>query len=110
MTPEEKRKEQIRERLKRDVRLERKLENIAYRYVGENGISPDEAYYENKRSIEVDDVLPILQWLSEDYCIVPKKKIAEWNGIIDDTLKEDHFIIEPAFRFMWMRLFEEGEL
>ena len=49
----------------------------------------------------------MLEWLSKDYCIVPKKKIAEWKGIVDDALKSDKVITERAFRFMWERLFEE---
>ena len=49
----------------------------------------------------------MLEWLSKDYCIVPKKKIAEWKGIVDDALKSDKVITERAFQFMWERLFEE---
>ena len=47
--------------------------------------------------------------LCTNYCIVPKKKIAEWEGIVEDAFKADQVITEPSFRFMWMRLFEEDK-
>lgn len=49
----------------------------------------------------------VIRWLHKNHCIVPKKKIAEWKGIVDDALKSDKVITERAFRFMWERLFEE---
>ncbi|MBD5178115.1 MAG: hypothetical protein HDT00_00240 [Bacteroidales bacterium] len=58
-------------------------------------------------NIEYDFALPILKWLSKDYCIVEKSEVAKWRGIVEAALKEDGVITEPAFRFMWERLFEE---
>lgn len=45
--------------------------------------------------------------LKNDYCIVPKSKVKEWEGIVENALKADPVITEPAFRFMWERLFNE---
>lgn len=51
------------------------------------------------------EALKVLEWLSNDYCIVPKKKIAYWQGIIEDALKAKPYITDLEFRYMWERLF-----
>lgn len=58
-------------------------------------------------NIEYDFALPVLEWLSERYCLVEKSKVKKWEGIVEDALKADHVITVPAFRFMWERLFNE---
>ena len=55
---------------------------------------------------EVEDVINVIL---RDYCIVPKSKLKEWKGIVEDAFKADQVITEPAFRFMWERLFEEDK-
>ena len=57
----------------------------------------------------LEEATRVIQWLTKNFCIIPKSKIAEWKGIVDDALKADHVINEPAFRLMWERLFEEDK-
>ena len=64
------------------------MRKLAEQYVYENGITPSESYYENKRVIEVEDILPILQWLSKDYCIVPKVEILNQHAWYMQRMKE----------------------
>lgn len=47
----------------------------------------------------------VLKRVSKDYCIVPKSKVKEWEGIVEDALKSDRVITEPAWCFLWERLF-----
>lgn len=37
--------------------------------------------------------------------LMNESKLKKWKGIVDDALKADHVITEPAFRFMWGQLF-----
>ena len=53
------------------------IKKIEAEYAELHRISESEAYYENKQNIETEAVLPILQWLSKDYCIVPKTLLKE---------------------------------
>lgn len=67
--------------------------------------------YDDQRNTDLpiykDDAKSVLEWLSERYCLVEKSKVKEWEGIVEDALKADPVITEPAFRFMWERLFNE---
>ena len=71
-----------------------------------NPINPGEAYRQRVAN-EAKQAESMLEWLSKDYCIVEKSKIKEWKSITDDALKSGRGITEPAFRYMWKRLFEE---
>ncbi len=51
------------------------------------------------------DIRKAFQWLADRYCLVEKSKIAEWEIIVENALKADHAITEPAWRFLWERLF-----
>lgn len=67
--------------------------------------------YDDQRNTDLpiykDDAKSVLEWLSARYCLVEKSKVKEWEGIVEDALKAYHVITEPAFRFMWERIFNE---
>ena len=69
-------------------------------------INPGEAYRQQVANV-TKQAQSVLEWLSKGYCIVEKSNVAKWQGIVEAALKADGGITEPAFRFMWERLFEE---
>ena len=57
--------------------------------------------------IEYDIALPILEWLSKDYCIVPKSKMKEIDNIVCDTFSIGNIAVRQSWEYVKRKLFEE---
>ncbi len=44
-------------------------------------------------------------FLIETHCIVPKRKVREWEVTVESSLKADRVIAGSAWRFLWESLF-----
>ncbi|MBD5306544.1 MAG: hypothetical protein HDS14_02815 [Bacteroides sp.] len=83
------------------------IKKLAEQYAEDIFGDEDYPFKEDDMCNAEGDFESVVTFLLKGYCIVPKSKIKEWKGIVDDALKADHVINEPAFRLMWERLFEE---
>lgn len=88
---------------------EEEIRKLADRYVRENGITPTQAYYENKRILEADDVLPILRWLSDKFCIVEKEKVKNFLELSEVHALDSIDAVEFIEDIFGKELFNETE-
>ena len=58
-------------------------------------------------NIECDFALPILEWLSNDYAIVPKSKLKEIDHIVCGTFSIGNMAVRQSWEYVKRKLFEE---
>lgn len=80
------------------------IKKIAY-YICEKRHKEEEVSDGTTFIFPIDIYADIVAKLSERFFIVEKCKVKEWKGIVEDALKAAPVMTEPAWRFLWERLF-----